>query len=474
MLQDMVHPQDQQLSIDEITSPLGAHILEFCESELFPETLQNSEVASSSNCCYEEHSSYPSQPTITTDMNKYNTTTTDNEINPPPPPITTTTTAAAPSSPTAAQNTNLGIIFEDTADDQLENDISASIDFTDSPPFSVPHHHQYLNNNNNNNNSIQEPFNINPLNNHLSLGDHMVNGSLHQYAPERWATVAAPPSAVVPVLVPPLTTSYEEECLPSVPSYIRLRPSQTACSLMDTMMPPFLPQGNMNAPFSAESSGIFTGGGGLMLGNHQELDFEGDNAGLFLPDNIPRVFNCSNELQTLSSEGQHLVHGGTSTAPLGSEISSLDDPTFKVGKLSVEERKRKIHRYLKKRNERNFSKKIKYACRKTLADSRPRVRGRFAKNDELGEIGRTNGNNHEDDTDEDVTLFPNSNIPDHRRKVAVKEEDDMDSDIFAHISGQRDVLITPFLVAELMYSARRWPRRRRSRLRREMQQLDRL
>lgn len=27
-----------------------------------------------------------------------------------------------------------------------------------------------------------------------------------------------------------------------------------------------------------------------------------------------------------------------------------------------------------------------YACRKTLADNRPRIRGRFARNDETGEI----------------------------------------------------------------------------------------
>lgn len=66
--------------------------------------------------------------------------------------------------------------------------------------------------------------------------------------------------------------------------------------------------------------------------------------------------------KTLSNESQHLYHGGaatTTTSSLASEISSLEDPTYKVGKISVEERKRKIHRYLKKRNERNFSKKIK-------------------------------------------------------------------------------------------------------------------
>ncbi|RZR72252.1 hypothetical protein BHM03_00011757 [Ensete ventricosum] len=40
-------------------------------------------------------------------------------------------------------------------------------------------------------------------------------------------------------------------------------------------------------------------------------------------------------------------------------MSPLDESTYKVGRLSVEERKEKIHRYMKKRNERNFSKKIK-------------------------------------------------------------------------------------------------------------------
>ncbi|CAA3022720.1 zinc finger CONSTANS-LIKE 11 [Olea europaea subsp. europaea] len=91
----------------------------------------------------------------------------------------------------------------------------------------------------------------------------------------------------------------------------------------------------------------------------QELDFQGHNGGLFLPNTISRPFNCSCDLQ--------------------------------------------------------------YACRKTLADSRPRVTGRFAKNDELGEAARTASSNHEEDTDEDVM---------------VKEEVMVDtSDIFAHISG---------------------------------------
>ena len=45
---------------------------------------------------------------------------------------------------------------------------------------------------------------------------------------------------------------------------------------------------------------------------------------------------------------------------------------------------------------------MQYACRKTLADSRPRVRGRFAKNDDFGENTRTTCGIHEDDTDDDM------------------------------------------------------------------------
>ncbi|CAA0834871.1 CCT motif family protein [Striga hermonthica] len=385
MLPDMVQSQDhQQLTIDEITSPFGAQLLELCESELF----QNSDVPSTSNnnCCYEERPTYPSDQ-----MN-------NNEMKTPEPRAIT----------------NFSIIFDDATDDQLDNDISASIDFTPSPSFSAPHHHQqYYNSNSNNNNNNQEALNNNiPSTNN----QHIINGPpLPQYPP--------PP--------PPPLLPYEDECLES---YLRLRPSQP---LIDQLMPPFLPPPTISTSFSPQT---FTPNTGLLLGNelsHQDhLDFQADNASFFLPDNIPRVFNCSTQLQALGNESQHLMHGGSSTNPLASEISSLDDPTFKVGKLSVEERKRKIHRYLKKRNERNFSKKIKYACRKTLADSRPRVRGRFAKNDELGELARTTGSNLEDDVDEDGQCLFSNSIQDHQRKVVVKEEDDLDSaDIFAHISG---------------------------------------
>jgi len=65
-------------------------------------------------------------------------------------------------------------------------------------------------------------------------------------------------------------------------------------------------------------------------------------------------------MKAYSNESSQLVGvATTSSAPLATEITSVEDSSFKVGKLSTEQRKEKIHRYMKKRNERNFSKKIK-------------------------------------------------------------------------------------------------------------------
>ncbi|XP_042419553.1 uncharacterized protein LOC122008044 isoform X1 [Zingiber officinale] len=113
----------------------------------------------------------------------------------------------------------------------------------------------------------------------------------------------------------------------------------------------------------------------------------------------------SGDLQVIGGCSQHLMTGTGGNPvllPAPEVVSSMDESSFKVGRLSVKERKEKINRYQQKRNQRNFSKKIKYACRKTLADSRPRVRGRFAKNDEFGEVTKTSSNDHEFEDEEEV------------------------------------------------------------------------
>ncbi|KAL5221949.1 hypothetical protein ABZP36_026662 [Zizania latifolia] len=112
------------------------------------------------------------------------------------------------------------------------------------------------------------------------------------------------------------------------------------------------------------------------------------------------------------------MNGSSPPRPLPSGDSCGQDGggpfSQKVGRYSAEERKERIERYRVKRHQRNFNKKItvqfrspppstpcckcvsmlhpfvltraarvcQYACRKTLADSRPRVKGRFARNGE--------------------------------------------------------------------------------------------
>lgn len=54
------------------------------------------------------------------------------------------------------------------------------------------------------------------------------------------------------------------------------------------------------------------------------------------------------------------------------------DPNAKlVGRYTVEQRRERVQRFLEKRKLRVWKKKVKYGCRKKLADSRPRVKGRF-------------------------------------------------------------------------------------------------
>ncbi|KAL3650552.1 hypothetical protein CASFOL_006955 [Castilleja foliolosa] len=53
-----------------------------------------------------------------------------------------------------------------------------------------------------------------------------------------------------------------------------------------------------------------------------------------------------------------------------------------INSCTSEERREKLSRYWNKKSKRNFGRKIKYACRKALADSQPRIRGRFARTEE--------------------------------------------------------------------------------------------
>jgi hypothetical protein len=58
------------------------------------------------------------------------------------------------------------------------------------------------------------------------------------------------------------------------------------------------------------------------------------------------------------------------------------DGVARIGIYTLEERKLRVARFQAKRGRRIWRKKIKYDCRKKLADNRPRVKGRFVRRDE--------------------------------------------------------------------------------------------
>ncbi|KAK1275283.1 Zinc finger protein CONSTANS-LIKE 5 [Acorus gramineus] len=98
------------------------------------------------------------------------------------------------------------------------------------------------------------------------------------------------------------------------------------------------------------------------------LDFQGVDLGASLG---LRRAHSENDIQTLGIGNANFVQ------------PSFDHHRFlSIGSYAIEERKQKLSRYRKKKSKRNFGRKIKYACRKALADSQPRVRGRFAKTEE--------------------------------------------------------------------------------------------
>ncbi|XP_072996685.1 uncharacterized protein [Typha latifolia] len=140
----------------------------------------------------------------------------------------------------------------------------------------------------------------------------------------------------------------------SLPSYYLQRSSSTQSFSLHHHIPEPINQ----PPFSSSSS--------------SSCDFLDFNSGP-----MRRVYSTG-DLQGMNG----LPASGENCSQEGGAAGSAAAASGRVGRYSAEERKERIEKYRSKRNQRNFHKKITYACRKTLADSRPRVRGRFARNGE--------------------------------------------------------------------------------------------
>ncbi|GMI05793.1 hypothetical protein TrVE_jg12813 [Triparma verrucosa] len=74
--------------------------------------------------------------------------------------------------------------------------------------------------------------------------------------------------------------------------------------------------------------------------------------------------------------------GGDVPLPELSRFSSIYNQNGHIGIYSSPERQTLISRHLLKKSSRNWKKKIRYSCRKNLADRRMRVKGRFVKRED--------------------------------------------------------------------------------------------
>nr|UYB94557.1 CO [Juglans mandshurica] len=107
--------------------------------------------------------------------------------------------------------------------------------------------------------------------------------------------------------------------------------------------------------------------------------------------------------------GQCLSHSVSSSSldvgvvPDGSTVTDVSDSYCKpmgtvtdsgnrAVQISAADREARVLRYREKRKNRKFEKTIRYASRKAYAETRPRIKGRFAKRSEMGsEMDRTCG-----------------------------------------------------------------------------------
>lgn len=85
--------------------------------------------------------------------------------------------------------------------------------------------------------------------------------------------------------------------------------------------------------------------------------------------------NGESPIPTKASLSSSFAFGSTARSSCGEQ--ELNMQIIRVGIYTRAERQAKLDRYRAKKNRRTFSKKILYACRKSFADSRPRVGGRF-------------------------------------------------------------------------------------------------
>jgi hypothetical protein len=98
---------------------------------------------------------------------------------------------------------------------------------------------------------------------------------------------------------------------------------------------------------------------------------------------MPPSFNLYKNEHGESEDSDAQSDGDESYDSMLENYSKISDTNGRIGIYNPSQRRALLARFAEKRNRRVWRKKVRYTCRKNLADNRVRVKGRFVKREEL-------------------------------------------------------------------------------------------
>lgn len=107
------------------------------------------------------------------------------------------------------------------------------------------------------------------------------------------------------------------------------------------------------------------------------------NIGIFDGAPVPSFVHQLRELQQQSTNSPESVPPQVIDIPQVPTVPAVQmESVYRIGKYTPAERKIRLAKYREKRAQRNYNRRVKYDCRKAIADKRRRVQGRFVTREE--------------------------------------------------------------------------------------------
>ncbi|KAI3526156.1 hypothetical protein L1887_05386 [Cichorium endivia] len=182
-------------------------------------------------------------------------------------------------------------------------------------------------------------------------------------------------------LLPPPTPPHEALDYFMAPPLLPIRPFE-----MDSLYAPSCDGGGYDSP-------VYAGSQRVVMQKNGSVDCivtHINSTGLLYPlvssptelfDSDGSSSSVTKVCSTSDLQGASMMQCNRSESSFSNE--NIIEGMNKICRYSPKQKKERIDRYKSKKNQRNFNKKIKYVCRKTLADRRTRIKGRFARNNEV-------------------------------------------------------------------------------------------